>query len=50
MRQNLANVFVSHQPVAHGRAVLRRDQDIEIADRVTAPTIAARHDDALAIA
>ena len=50
MRQNLRHVLIAHELVADGCSILSCDHDIQIADRVAPPPIAAGHDHMPAIA
>ena len=50
VRKNLGDVLVVHELIADRRAILRSHHNVQIADRVAAPAIAAGNDDAAAIA
>ena len=48
--KDLRDVFITYQFITDGGAILRRHQNVEIADRIAAPAKAAGHDHAPAIA
>ncbi len=45
MRRDACHILVFREPIAHSLAILSGHEDIEIANRVAAPAIAACHDD-----